>query len=146
VSVLGQARAPAGEDNWRGGNFGIALLLGIAYAASIGGFATLIGTPTNLAFKEQYQQFFQGSAPEITFGGWMLLALPLSIAMLLVAWLLLSAVVYPVGSEAFLGGREVIDQERRKLGPMRPAEWQMAVIFAATSGLWIFREPLPGWG
>jgi sodium-dependent dicarboxylate transporter 2/3/5 len=106
----------------------------------------LIGTPTNLAFKELYIALFDGRAPEITFGGWMLLATPLSIAVLLTAWLLLVRVAFRVGSEPIWGSRDTIADARRQLGPMRAAEWQMAIIFAATSLLWIFREPVAGWG
>lgn len=137
---------PHEGDSRRQRNFATALLLGVAYAASIGGFATLIGTPTNLAFKELYNALFDGRAPEITFGGWMLLATPLSFAILLTAWLLLVRVAFRVGSEPFWGTRDTIAEARRQLGPMRAAEWQMAIIFAATSLLWIFREPVAGWG
>lgn len=146
VSVLSQAAAADSTGRREAGNLGIALMLGIAYAASIGGFATLIGTPTNLVFKELYSQLFRGEAPEITFGGWMLLAAPLSFTLLLTAWVLLVRAIFPVGSQPFLGGREVIREHLKALGPMRAAEWQMAAIFGMTSLLWIFREPVPGWG
>lgn len=144
TSILARADDPA-TDVGRLGRFGTALMLGIAYAASIGGFATLVGTPTNVAFKRIYLAEFVG-APDISFGGWMLMALPLSLAMLLVAWAWLVFVIFPVGSGSFLGGSEVINEQRRQLGPMKTAEKRMAVIFAITAVLWVFREPLPGWG
>lgn len=150
ASVLlqaGQAVAnPSQDESRRLSYFGVALLLGIAYSASIGGFATLIGTPTNLVFKELYQQLFDGRAPEITFAGWMAMALPLSLTLLIVAWILMVRIIFPVGQQPFLGGREVIRSQREQLGPIRAAEWQMALIFGSTSLLWIFREPVPGWG
>ncbi|MBX3413926.1 MAG: SLC13/DASS family transporter [Pirellulales bacterium] len=145
TSLLGHA-AQQGGDPVRQHRFASALLLGVAYAASIGGFATLIGTPTNLAFKELYNSLFDGRAPEITFGGWMLLATPLSFAILICAWILLVRVSFRLSNEPFWGSHDTIAEARRQLGPMRPAEWQMAVIFSATSLLWIFREPVAGWG
>jgi sodium-dependent dicarboxylate transporter 2/3/5 len=133
-------RAPSGTAP-----FGTALMLGIAYAASIGGFATLIGTPTNVMFRALYEEAFP-AGPEISFGGWMLMALPLAIVFLVVAWAVISFVTIRFSNERFLGGPGTIRQQLAALGPMRTSEWRMAIVFAATAALWIFREPVAGYG
>jgi len=143
TSVLTQAGARGESDEVR--RFGIALLLGIAYAASIGGFATLIGTPPNLAMAAIFQSTFP-DAPSITFGGWMLMALPLSMAYLALAWLVLTFVAFPTGRQRLLGGGQVIAAARRDLGPITAAEIRMATIVAVTAALWVFRRPVDGWG
>lgn len=144
TSLLTQVDAAMPDPRVRR-NFGAALVLGVAYAASLGGMATLIGTPTNAIFKELYLASFGGSAPEITFGGWMLLGAPISLAALVACWLLLAFVVFPIHGQIALGD-ELIASERAKLGPLSTAEFRSGAIFLATALLWIFREPLPGWG
>jgi sodium-dependent dicarboxylate transporter 2/3/5 len=124
---------------------GAALMLGIAYAASIGGFATLIGTPTNVAFRGLYEEAF-AAPPEISFGGWMLVALPLSVVMLAVAWAVIAFVTIRFSNQRLLGGPSTIRQQLADLGPMRTSERRMAIVFATTAALWIFRQPLAGVG
>jgi sodium-dependent dicarboxylate transporter 2/3/5 len=90
-------------------------------------------------------------APEITFGAWFLMGLPLSLLMLAVTWLLLTRVFYRAPGEVRLKGDTVRD-ELTLLGPMSHGEKAVAVIFVSTALLWIFRKPLslgavtvPGW-
>jgi sodium-dependent dicarboxylate transporter 2/3/5 len=78
-------------------NFATCLLLGIAYAASLGGFATLIGTPPNVFFKG----YMEGRGTPIDFGRWMLFAAPLSAIYLLLAWWLMTRVLFPVRPTTF---------------------------------------------
>jgi len=123
----------------------IALVLGVGYAASMGGIATLIGTPPNLAFRQLYTEHFP-HGPAISFGGWMLMAMPLSLALLGVCWFSLVYILFPLPGGAFFGGSNAIAEARRQLGPMSPAERRMAAIFVTTALAWVFREPVPGWG
>ncbi len=125
-------------------NFGVALMLGIAYAASIGGMATLIGTPPNLALVSEYEKQFAG--PGIGFFAWMKLAVPLAGMFLILAWATLVFWVFPVDKIAVLGEGNHIADELDKLGPMTTAQWRMAIIFTITALLWIFREPVDGFG
>ncbi|MBX7167502.1 MAG: sodium:proton antiporter [Pirellulales bacterium] len=144
VSLADRARCQS-ADPQAGRNFGAAVLLAIAYAASIGGYGTLIGTPPNLALKQIYtQEFPQG--PELSFGGWMLLAAPLAGVMLIVSWLLMTRLLLPLGGSNLLGEKEYIAAERRSLGPWTPAEVRIAAIFVITALLWIFRQPVAGFG
>ena len=138
VSVILQAER-AGVDERVRRRFQVALLLGTAYAASIGGVATYIGTPPNVLFRK----FYEDAAPlhPISFPGWMLLAAPFCAVMLLATWGLLVYVVFPVGSARLLGGRNVIREQYHALGPITKPELRMAVIFLATALLWITRAP-----
>lgn len=143
VSVLGQIDRGSGD---RAGavQFPVALLLSVAYSASIGGIATLIGTPPNLMFLEFYGRYAPGEM--VSFAAWMALAMPFSAAMLLIAWTLLTRVLFPIGTTPMLGGKAVIREQLRALGPITSSELRMAIIFAATALLWITREPVQGWG
>jgi sodium-dependent dicarboxylate transporter 2/3/5 len=148
VSVLAQADSQGDEPD-RQRRFGVVLLLGIAYAASIGGMGTLIGTPPNVAFKAIYDDEFPSHdavAPEISFFRWMVMAVPFSLLFLVVAWLLLTRVIFPVPGASLLGGRDVIGEQLRGLGRMTKAEFRTAIVFLVTGLLWVFREPLPGLG
>ncbi|GAA4749807.1 SLC13 family permease [Modestobacter marinus] len=123
-------------------NFAVALMLGIAYAASIGSLATLIGTPPNLilaAFVEQNYDI------ELGFGEWMLMGLPLAVVFLTLAWLVLTKLVFRSELREIPGGRRVIQEEIDKLGSMSRGEWTVLVVFVTTALLWVFRQPLTGW-
>jgi sodium-dependent dicarboxylate transporter 2/3/5 len=144
LAVVGHAEQSS-ADEVRRKRFAAALVLGVSYAATIGGMATLIGTPTNIAFRAFYEQTYPNSTP-VTFLGWMLVATPLAAAMLAAAWALLVGWTFPLGGATLLGGRNTAREDLRGLGPMTSAERRMLAIFLVTAGLWIFREPVPGWG
>ena len=144
LNVLDQAAAtdlPAERKR----RLSVALLLGLAYSASIGGLATLVGTPPNLIFKGYFEAAYP-DAPPISFAGWMAKALPFSLLLLMLAWLLLTRVVFRMEATSFFGGRAVVREQLSRLGPMRVVEWRMLMIFATTALLWILREPTPGYG
>lgn len=139
-------------DGDRGKGFAPALLLGIAYSASIGGLATPIGTPPNISFLRISEILFP-EAPTISFGSWFFAILPVVIVLLPIAWILL---VRLFGCRAPRGlsssGPGVIAEEIRALGTMSGAERRMLWIFVITALLWITRGDLdlgtfriPGW-
>ena len=119
-------------------HFGINLMLGIAYAATIGGVTTLIGTPPNTVLACYLQTVY---GYEITFARWMLVGVPLAVVLLPLTWLWLIKCAYPLRLQRVPGGREIILDELRKLGPMQPGERWTAVVFALTALAWIGR----GW-
>ena len=100
--------------------FTLALMLGIAYACSLGGMATLVGTPPNLAFARIYEISFPAAEP-IAFGTWFVMGLPIAMVMLGVVWLLLTRVLIKVPSHLKVD-RLIVDQEYAELGPPRPEE------------------------
>ena len=123
----------------RAPNFSLNLLLGIAYSASIGGFATLIGTPPNGVLLTQLPQLFP-EAPDITFATWMAFALPMSAVYMLLAWLLLTRFVFPLPTSTPFSGREFIQTELRKLGPVSTEERRVLVVFVSVAILWMTRK------
>lgn len=123
----------------RAPNFSLNLLLGIAYSASIGGFATLIGTPPNGVLVTQLPQLFP-EAPELTFSTWMLFALPISAVYMLLAWTLLTRFVFPLPASTPFSGKDFIREELRKLGPMATEERRVLAVFVAFAVLLMTRK------
>ena len=119
--------------------FGLNLMLGIAYAASIGGMATLIGTPPNTVLAG-YLSKTHGY--EITFATWMMVGVPLVLIMLPLCWLWLTRIANPMKLKKVPGGRDLIDEELRMMGKMNTGERWTALVFALTALSWIFRKQL----
>ncbi|MDV6012193.1 DASS family sodium-coupled anion symporter [Haloechinothrix sp. LS1_15] len=115
-------------------NFATALMLGIAYAASIGSLSTIIGTPPN-AFLVGYLSESHGI--DIGFGQWMLFGLPISIVFLLIAWLVLTKLVYPPRLDELAGGRELLQRQLAELGPMSRGEKNALGVFVGAAASWI---------
>ena len=120
-------------------DFQIAMLLGLAYSASIGGLATLIGTPPN-ALLVGYLADNYGI--EISFAQWMLVGVPVSAVMLPIAWILLTRFLYPVNIPPSAAVEDHLRQLREELGPMTTPERRVAVIFLAVIFSWMLRRPL----
>lgn len=119
--------------------FAAALLLAVAYGASVGGVATLVGTPPNALFAgfmlENYDL-------QIGFGQWMLIGVPVSLVMLVITWLLLTRGLFRIRRRERPGAREAIRASLRELGPASRAEKRTAVVFAITALLWLSRPLL----
>jgi sodium-dependent dicarboxylate transporter 2/3/5 len=122
-------------------NFALCLLLGLAYSASIGGMGTPIGTPPNVLLLS-YVETHLGR--EIGFARWMGLAIPLVAALLPLTWLLLTRVLYPIGFTHIEGGRRLVTDRLRALGPMSRAERIVLGVFLAAALLWVTRPLLSG--
>src|SRR5690606_27729697 len=122
-----------------GANFGAALLLGLAYAASIGGMGTLIGTPPNALLAGFMDEAY---GVRIGFVEWMLLGVPLVLVAVPLAWLLLSRILYPGPGDAAAGGADLIRDELRRLGPLSRAELLVGAITALTAAAWVTRPLL----
>jgi sodium-dependent dicarboxylate transporter 2/3/5 len=125
-----EASAPRG--------LGVALMLGIAYAGSIGGVATLIGTPPNAVLAAMADELL---AVDVSFARWMAIGLPVSAVMLFACWAFLCLVLYRLPKEPLAGADRVIDAERAKLAVWHPAERITAAVFASAAFAWIFRSP-----
>ena len=116
--------------------FGIALMLGVAYAASIGGISTLIGTPPNAVLAGAANELL---GTEIGFVEWMGVGLPITVVMLPVTWIVLTRFLYPPG-DLIGDASEVIEGERRGLGSMTRGEKMTAVVFVMTALAWVMRS------
>jgi len=132
-------------------NFATALLLSIAYAASIGGMGTPIGTPPNGILLTNYTGRYP-DAPPITFVQWMMVGVPIAFVMMPLTWLLLTRVLFNFKTVSFPAAREEIRARLAELGPMRRGEVVVLCVWTMTALGWIFREDLvlgavtiPGW-
>ncbi|MBL7026696.1 MAG: DASS family sodium-coupled anion symporter [Candidatus Marinimicrobia bacterium] len=131
-------------------NFTVGLMLGIAYACSMGGVATLVGTPPNLSFARIVEITFP-EAPLITFGSWFVMALPISIIMIVIIWLILTKIFFRVPQHINVDPA-LVEEEYRSLGKMAYEEKAVLTVFSLTAILWVFRKKLtlgiltiPGW-
>lgn len=129
---------------------GVSLMLGIAYSCSIGGIATPVGTPPNLAFRAIYSEMFPEGL-RLSFAQWCLFAMPLSVMLLAACWVLLCFVLFRSPGHLKID-RDLLRQQLAELGPLRREETLVGGIFGMTALLWIFREPIqleaftvPGW-
>ncbi len=135
VSLM--AEDPDESDSPEVARYATRLLLAIAYSASIGGVATLIGTPPN-ALLAGYLSSDQGI--DIGFAQWMIVGVPVSIAMMTAAWLWLIRGGFEIDTGK--AGREMLQGELKKLGPMTSAEKRVGMMFLLAAVLWISRPLL----
>lgn len=117
--------------------FSKALMLSIAYAASIGGMATLIGTPTNLVFAGIVRETYQ---TEITFMQWMSIGVPVSIILLVISWIYLTRFGFKLEKNSVMGGREEIRNMLRSLGKVTFEEKAVGIVFSLTALCWMLRS------
>jgi sodium-dependent dicarboxylate transporter 2/3/5 len=120
-------------------HFGVALMLSIAYGASIGGVGTLIGTPPNVLLAGVLEENY---GIRISFLSWLAFGLPFVGLFLPLAWLWLTRVAYPLEITEVPGGRQLIDDQLRSLGAMSVGERRTAAVFALTAAAWML---LPVW-
>jgi sodium-dependent dicarboxylate transporter 2/3/5 len=117
--------------------FGKALMLAIAYSASIGGMATLIGTPPNLVLAGVVLDTY---GYEITFVQWLLFGLPISILLLFICWSYLTRYAFKFEQKEFPGGKSEIKRLLQQLGKISYEEKMVALVFGLTAFCWITRS------
>ena len=120
-------------------NFQVALLLGIAYAANIGGIATLIGTAPNMALNGFMEEQYNVS---ISFLDWMKVGVPVSLTLLPLAWLSLTRLSFPVNFQTSEQTQATIINMRHSLGEIKTSEKRVLFIFLFTAFLWVTRGPI----
>jgi sodium-dependent dicarboxylate transporter 2/3/5 len=133
-----------GLDDKAKDNFQYSLLLGIAYGATIGGMATLVGTAPNAMFAAFMQETY---GTEIDFSRWMLVGLPLSAMMLPLAWLILTRFAFKVDFKTSDEGKAALRQLKEELGAITVPEKRVATVFVLMAATWVLRPllvTLPG--
>ncbi|GIG39530.1 SLC13 family permease [Cellulomonas phragmiteti] len=128
LALLGRERG--GVD----GRLSAALMLGIAYAATIGSFGTIIASPPNALLVGHLSGTY---GIEIGFGQWMALGLPLSVVFLLLAWLVLTRLVFRFDPAPLCDDDSVVRAELDRLGPMGPPQRRVVAVFALAAVSWI---------
>ncbi|WP_320007511.1 DASS family sodium-coupled anion symporter [Maridesulfovibrio sp.] len=133
-----KACANAGPES----NFGKCLMLGIAYAASMGGVGTIIGTPPNTVMVGMVDKMY---GVHIGFGQWMLYGVPLATLMIALSWWLLTKVLFPSKGLELAGGEAIINREIEALGPMSKEEKYIVIVGCFVAAFWLsrgFMKPL----
>ena len=126
-------------DDKDGVEFLYALLLGMAFACSIGGLGTPVGTPTNLIIIGYLNQT---SDLNIGFAQWMCIGIPAVCILLPIAWFVVAKLAFKFRQVDGVAGRELLLQQKRALGKMTIPEKRTLIVFATVAFLWIFRKPL----
>ena len=119
--------------------FGKALMLGIAYSASIGGVSTLIGTPPNLVLAGVVEETF---GYEITFSEWFKFGFPISIILLFICWKYITGIAFKFKQKDFPGGRQEINNQLKLIGKISYEEKLIAIVFSLTAFAWVTRDYL----
>jgi sodium-dependent dicarboxylate transporter 2/3/5 len=143
ISVLQTCREQqAGTEDDGTAAFGAALILGIAYAASIGGMGTPIGTPPNLIMSG-YLRAHHGI--DITLLQWMRVGVPVVLLLLPLTWLWLCFGAFRLPATGFAGGATQLREQRARLGPANAAEKRTALVFLLVALGWVLRPQLVAW-
>ena len=140
LSVIGTIRENVTDlSDRQQSDFEIAMLLGLAYAASIGGLATLVGTPPNALLIGYLADNYD---LEISFARWMTVGIPVTFIMLPIAWLMLTRVIFSVNIPASDAVNSHLHEMREEMGPMTTPEKRIAVVFVTVILCWVLRRPL----
>lgn len=118
-------------------HFALALMLGIAYSANIGGTATIIGTPPNVVFSGFIRETYD---LEVSFATWMAFGVPFAILLIGLTYLFIVKWLYPNQLGDFEGAQELIEKEVHALGKISNAEKKVLIVFVSTALLWMFRS------
>lgn len=145
------SRLDASMDSRGAATYSTGLLLGIAYSASTGGLATLVGTPPNLSFARIFHIYFP-DAPEISFSSWLLFALPVSLIIFAVIWVYLYWSFRPRKGEWVKVERNTFRHQLEEMGRTSFEERSVFIVFVMLALLWLLRVDLefgwftiPGW-
>lgn len=140
ITLLSRTDSPGGESMTKGErNFALALMLSIGYASSLGGMATIIGTPPNVVFVGFVKQFYNY---DVSFFRWMIIGVPIALVTMFSCYWLLTRVLYPNHIERVAGSDELIASKLKELGPLRREEKLTLAVFSVTSFFWIFQQGL----
>jgi sodium-dependent dicarboxylate transporter 2/3/5 len=141
ISVISLLGASAQDSKAKTGShiFAISLLIGIAYAANIGGTATIVGTPPNVVFSGFIERTYEVS---VSFATWMAFAFPFALILLLLTYYMLTRFLFRNGLGRFQGAQELVANELTKLGTISLSEQRTLLVFVLTALAWIMRQQI----
>lgn len=144
VSVIDLLRSDQEGETVSSGTsaFAISMMIGIAYAANIGGTATIIGTPPNVVFSGFIERTYQ---TEVSFAKWFSFALPFALLLLMITYFVLTRAIFPNRLGKFEGAQELIQNQLAKLGKISLPEKRTLIVFTITALAWIFRKQINLW-
>lgn len=119
--------------------FALSLLLGIAYAANIGGAMTIIGTPPNVVSIAYVRDLLE---IDLTFARWLIIGMPVGAILIGATYLLMTKLIYPSGIKNFEASEKLINDKIRALGAVSREEMAVTAVFVTTAVCWIIRQPL----
>jgi sodium-dependent dicarboxylate transporter 2/3/5 len=119
--------------------FAVSLMIGIAYAANIGGTATIVGTPPNVVFAGFIERTYD---IQISFATWITFAFPFALVLLMITYVLLTRFIFRNGLGTFAGAQQLIRTQLKELGTITLAEKRTLVVFVCTALAWIFRTQI----
>ncbi|MGI9542012.1 MAG: SLC13 family permease [Cyclobacteriaceae bacterium] len=140
IGLIAQANTKVDKASFR--KFALALLLGIAYSANVGGAATIIGTPPNVVMVGYLQEFYQY---DLAFSQWLWIGIPVSGFLIFLVYFLLVKWLFPSGLGHLEGSQTLISRELEALGPISKEEKRVLIIFILTALGWILRQPINHW-
>ncbi len=145
IDLLRREGADRAEYALASRNFATALMIGVAYSATIGGSGTLIGTAPNAVLAGFMSESY---GVEIGFAQWMMVGVPMVALMLPLAWLVLTRVAFPMRMPPIEGHAGLIQSQLEAMGPMSRGERIVAAVVAVAAFFWVFRplvnDVLPG--
>lgn len=151
VAVLSGTSSDDSAKGTGDDRFALALLLGVAYGASIGGIGTLIGTPPNIVLARIHAMAFP-DAPPVTFSRWLVMGLPATVLLFTSTYFVLTRWPVRLSAEGGIGNLGFLRIAKSELGPIRAEERRTALVFALTALLWMTRAgfdlgrfKVPGW-
>jgi sodium-dependent dicarboxylate transporter 2/3/5 len=141
ISVIqllhGEKTLSMGNMNKQEKNFALGLMLSIGYAASLGGMATIIGTPPNVVFTGFAKEFYDH---DVSFFKWMIIGVPVSIVTLACCYFTITRILFPNRLSKIEGSEELIRNKLQQMGSLRKEEKLTLIVFATTSFFWIFQQ------
>lgn len=135
LSVLSLVYGDASPAQMLKSNFGKSLVLGVAYSASMVSVSTIISTPPNTLLRAYMEDTYNIT---ISFGRWMLFGVPLGWGFMFIGWWILVNVVFKPEITEIPGGRELIEEQIREMGPMSRGEKLVGLVFIAAALSWVF--------
>jgi solute carrier family 13 (sodium-dependent dicarboxylate transporter), member 2/3/5 len=120
-------------------NFALGLMLSIGYSASLGGMATIIGTPPNVVFTGLLNDFFD---IQISFAQWFMIGFPVAVVLVLSNYVVVTNILFPNKLKSIEGSAILLKNKLQELGPLRKGEKLVLSVFSLTALLWMFQAPI----